>query len=1061
MRKVLASKITIPTLDADIIQRKKLYSKLVKIPQFSMTVMTAGAGYGKTTSLVQYYTNQSARIGWYNIGAEDDNFYFFSIYLAGALDSLFPGLRQWYYNKLEDEERVDWKTLLYHLMIGIENFNNEDIEGFLVVDDWQYAQKEVDTCIFFDRFLANIPSNIHFIILSREYVNLPEIERLRIKGNVLDFFPTDLLFSSEEVADYLSLAKLSTINKQEIDNIWSQTEGWAIVIKLLANQWKEDAGQFVKYLSNGDIELDCFFKYLSLDVFNRQSAEVQEFLMKTSLVESFDLAYCKNIVDLDNLAKWLNIVIKKGLFISRIGEYTYRYNSLFKEFLRREAEISLPGLEKLYVKIGRFYCDQNNIEWALHFFILGEEWQSVSELLSKVGRHWVICGRQKLFSYYLEKLPLMYQQTPQIYIAQGDMERFSNSYEKAVYWYKKAAKLFEEKNDLLGWSNSCRGLGEVYLDIIQPNQAQQYLHQAYKLLELGQEDEKGALLYLMSENMINHGNSCLAERYLLLRKRVVPFDRYDNNNLQARIFLRTGRIKKVIEMLEKKYKDEDMFRIPCSFRESSLILSLCYCFMGNVEYALKYAQSGIEYADKIQAPFIAVVGYVRAGHAHLLDYRHTREICHQIYDKALSLAEELGIERGKTEIYWGQCVMAALDGNWQEAEQIGLNAVSITENGHDYWFTAMLYHTLGMGAGLCVQYKEGEQYSKKALSLFKKCGDTLGQSASYWQLTYQYYHSKQDENFIKAYEKLLECCNRYSNEFLLKGKTFLGDMSGFTSEPFREYYETLNFKKIEDGKTLSLPTPSLYIKTLGTFKILRKGEEISPNEWHRKAAKQLFFLLITMRAAPVSKEQLMVMLWPDADNKIALSNFKVVLNHLINILEPNRRPRVKSKFIFSKDTVLQLIDNSDCQIDVQYFTNCLNQGIKIIHSNPKKAQQLLLTGLKIYEGEYLAGEYLDDVSLRERDRLQMLAVRGSEMLAFSYVEQKQYEEAIIWADHILQLDNCWEQAYQIKLTCYGEQQKKYLVERVFRNCVAILKKELGVEPSEQTQHIYSEYQNLS
>jgi ATP/maltotriose-dependent transcriptional regulator MalT/DNA-binding SARP family transcriptional activator len=1060
MREVLVSKITIPTLDDHVVPRAKLQAKLERIPLFPVTIMTAGAGYGKTTTLVQYLNSRKESIGWYNLGPEDDNLYSFSIYLAAALDRLFPGLKQWYCNKLESEETLDWKILFFSFMLGIEKFNASGAGGFLVVDDWQYVQRDADISMFFDRFLARAPRELQVILLSRQYVNLREVESLRMRGQALDFFPADFLFTSQEIEALIRLVHEAREYPVAAEALLEQTEGWVMVIKMLVNQWGNGTDPAALCDNEDILALDRFFEYLSHDIFERQSEPIKEFLMLTSLVENFDLAYCQAIVENGNSlnsAVLLNEVIKTGLFISRIGGKVYRYHSLFKELLRREARTYFTDIKNIYQKIGSFYGKQGNTELSLHFLILAEEWPSVAELLASVGRHWVNSGRQKAFCDYWEKLPPAYQENPRIYLALGDMERYASAYNKAVYWYKQAAKKFQAIHDRAGWSQSYHGLGEVYLDIIQPNQAQEYLRQAYKLLREDQEEEKGALLYLMSENMINQGNSRRAERYLQLRSQVVPYHTIDKNNLQARIFLRTGRIDEVISILEEKFKYEDMARTPCSFRETSLILTLCHTYKGDVEQALQYARSSIIFGNKIQSPFIETIGYVRMANALMLDYRHNREVCQETYAKALAMARKLGIERGKTEIYEGQCLVQALEGNWEKAEQLGLQVIAVTEKGHDEWFTAVMYHTLGMSAALCGKYRAGENYSQQALALFVKCRDYLGQAACYWQLAYQYYNLREADAFCRAYESLLELCRTYSYGFLLERKTFLGDITGFTTEPLALYYASLQQLGTKAVSTAESTVPAIYIKTLGSFTILRGGQEVASAEWHRKAAKQLLFLLITLRNLPVEKEKFMVDLWPDSEKKVAQGNFKVVLNQLSNILEPDRKPRAKSRFIVKEHASLQLRIGADCQLDVCIFEKCIHEGSSLLQGNRLRAQELLLQGLELYGGEYLAGEYLDDTSLRERDRLRLLAVKGMEMLAGLYTAQQDYLQGIHWADRLLRIDPCWERAYQLKLTCYGEQHDKSLLERVYRQCVATLGSELGVEPSQETKKLYLKY----
>jgi len=118
----------------------------------------------------------------------------------------------------------------------------------------------------------------------------------------------------------------------------------------------------------------------------------------------------------------------------------------------------------------------------------------------------------------------------------------------------------------------------------------------------------------------------------------------------------------------------------------------------------------------------------------------------------------------------------------------------------------------------------------------------------------------------------------------------------------------------------------------------------------------------------------MEVLWPQAESKSAQVNFKVVLNYLNKLLEPNRAARGNSRFIDKGDTYLQLRLDKDFQIDAQQFEALITEGLRQ-KNNSLQAEELLTGGLKLYKGEYLAGEYLDDFSLREREHLQVLAIK--------------------------------------------------------------------------------------
>lgn len=1052
---ILTSKITIPTLGLDILPRPKVDEKLAKIPEYPLTVVVAGAGYGKTTALVQYLSEQKLPVCWYNPGPEDDHVYSFSSYLAGALNSLLPGLREWYFEKTSNESKFDWKTAFSILMAGIEYFGGENADGILVIDDWQYVQSDAEIRLFFDRFLACCPPGIHVVILSRELIGLPEFERLRAKGGILYLTGNDLTFEACEIKELFGKSKKLPIGESQVQKVFQFTEGWIIAIKLLANQWQGRADQFSFDIETGD--LDGLFEYLAQDVLERQNSELQEFLLQSALVESFTLSFCKEFFGLERSTMLLNATLKKGLFIYRIGQGVYRYHTLFREFLCREAVMRLPNLQALYSRIGCYYWERENAERALHFLALGEQWDITEKILCKVGRWWVSSGRDKLFHSYVDQLPLKYRQHPKIWLALGDVARFSCRYDKAIGWYKQAGEYFQKQNDLNGWSQSCRGIGETYLDIIQPINAQSYLKQAYQALQAGQLEEKAALLGLMAENMINHGDSRRAERYHRLMVGVLPGTAGDRNNLYVRILLRTGRLCEAVDILELRYKKEQaIYHVPRSFRETPLILSLCYTYIGQAEQALKLAQDGIESAEKLRSPFAAAVGHVRRGHALLLNYQQNRGQCRESYQKALNLAENLGILRGQTEAYQGMSLMYALDGDWQAARRIGMEGISITENVHDEWFTAMLYHTLGMGASLCSAFDQAQKYLMEALRLFEKCRDLFGQTVCYWWLTFQAFQTRDRVSFVNRFNSLLNYCREHGYEFLLEKPSLLGDISGFTSQPFKDWFEEL--KSFEHNSIVSATSKvPLVIQALGPLKVWRYGQAVSPQEWRRVGAKQLLCLLITLKKSPTHKEKLMLYLWPEADGESAARNFRVVFNHLSNVLEPERQPRKPSRFIKRQGSAYQLVLNKEIQLDVDRFEALLDEGRSLMKNDPQYARVVLLEAMELYQGEYLAGEDLDEISLKERERLEISAIQGAELLASLCVKQKNYEEAIDWTERILQVDSCWEGAYQLRLICFGEQGNSVMLARTYQRCLSVLEQEFGVKPSFKTNQIFERY----
>lgn len=1047
MGDILYSKLTVPGLhEKDILKRHSLWSKMCQIYNFDISILTAGAGYGKTTAIAQFMLECDLVYSWYTIGVEDDTVYSFAKYLVSALEKFFPGIQARYIKQTKDERTIDWKNIFYYIMSSLESYADTEQKGILVLDDWQVIQDNTEIQVFFDRILTYMPKDIHIVIISREYVSTTYIEKLRMEGRVLDFYPNEFLFDISDMEKFFLMKQFTAIDANMVETIYKYTEGWIIIIKLLLNQLQENKNPLDIAGENWDTHY--LFEYLSKTIFQKQSRDIQVFLMETSLVPYFDLTYCREVLGNNQAEYYIDICMKKGLFIFTAGEGIYRYHSLFQKFLQQYANKKIPEIKKLYEVIGRFYWQQGNREWALQFFLTCEDWHSIVKILSEVCRQWVFCGRRTLFYKYLTQIPVQYRENPQIYLALGDCKRAENNYPKAVYWYEKSLAIFTKKKDYEAMSQSYKALGEVYLDIIQPSSAQKYLKQAYRLLPPTNNVEKGTLLSLMSENMINHGSSRRAEKYLKLRRWVLPFDLTDEHNLQSRIYLRTGRIYQAIECLQKRY-DSDSSSKSCSFRESSLILSLCYSLIGELETAQAYAKESVAYASRIHAPFMQVIGWVRIGHALLLNFKYTRDSCKQMYAQAEKVADTLQIQRGKTEIYWGQCLIQALEMRWEESQRIGLKAISLAESSKDNWFVAIMYNALGISASICQQYEKGRQYSLKALELFQQCRDTLGQAACYWQLTNQTYNLKDRNSFKLYYSELMRFCTEYNYSFLVSKKTLIGDFLGVGVADFLAYYTQI----VQENQR------SIEFYVLGGFEVVRNNKQIQPKEWHRKASKRLLQLLLIQQGRRVSKEWLIDLFWPNASLEVGRKNFKVIFNHLVTVLEPTRKARTKSSFILNTEEYVALISHERCWVDAWEFEKQVRQGEKIIDIDKKNGRKILQNALTLYKGEFLTGENDYGSIEQERSRLQVLAVQSATTLCQSYLHEAQYELVIKWADYILRIEPTWEQAYIFKIKAYGELHDEVQVTKIFRECEKKLKTHLQVQPSLQTRELYLHYMN--
>lgn len=248
----------------------------------------------------------------------------------------------------------------------------------------------------------------------------------------------------------------------------------------------------------------------------------------------------------------------------------------------------------------------------------------------------------------------------------------------------------------------------------------------------------------------------------------------------------------------------------------------------------------------------------------------------------------------------------------------------------------------------------------------------------------------------------------------------------------------------------------LLIKSFGPLKIWRQGQEVDLQEWRRSMSRKLFQIMVSGRKQWLHRDRLMNELWPEVSENTAQRNFKVVLNQLMNVLEPERQPRAPGQYVLRKGNYYRLELHLNDWIDVEHFEKYVREGQSWLNYDNRQAKVLLERAWYLYQGEYFAGERLDDFSEQERQRLNNLALTAAEKLSEISLKQKRYEEALHWSERILQIDPCWEKAYCYKMICYSQLRNLVMMVRTYKRCFEVLQDEIGVEPSEQTIEVYRE-----
>jgi LuxR family transcriptional regulator, maltose regulon positive regulatory protein len=383
---ILSTKLSIPPLRTRLVKRTHLIHKLNQGLECGLVLVSAPAGYGKSTILSAWLSQVGVDSAWITLDEGDNDPPRFLAYLLAALTEISPSISE----VLEDTQvfrnQPDVELLLTPL---INRLTRQKHHFYLVLDDFHWIQDR--TVLQVVNFLVeNRPSSLHLVIATRADPPLP-LARLRARSELLELRLADLRFTTKEAADFLNRTMGLQISSTDVDSITNRTEGWiaGLQIAALSMQNIEDISGYIASLAGSDYYV---FDYLVKEILARQSPEIRQFLLYTSILDQLTTPLCDTLLtgDVESpptrpSADILKELEKANLFIIPLDHEHrwFRYHNLFSDMLRLILEQTHPGVStELHLRACRWYESQIMVPEALEHAISSGDMQRVAQLIS-------------------------------------------------------------------------------------------------------------------------------------------------------------------------------------------------------------------------------------------------------------------------------------------------------------------------------------------------------------------------------------------------------------------------------------------------------------------------------------------------------------------------------------------------------------------------------------------------------------------------------------------------------------------------------------------------------
>jgi LuxR family maltose regulon positive regulatory protein len=1070
---ILRTKLAPPHLPPRTLERPRLSARLAEALDHRLTIVHAEAGYGKSTALAllsaSLRDNVLAASGqptaWLHLDAEDAEPLLFMRGLLASLRRALPGLSDAPEVTLEAWSaaggELRWAAAVDALVHELDA-HLELRPLLLVLDDAHHIARAPQVLEALNRLLDRGPHALHTVLaLRRLPMPLPSLPAWRLRGEVLEIDRSDLAFTREEMTALFSQHYGVTLSEEQVARLAEQTEGWAIALPLA---WQTGGAHDLAAAParrRTAARPDDLFSYLAHEVLAQQPRPVVDFLRQTAVLRELSPEVCDCLVGTGGTEGVLRELLEGGLFVVSLGEGHARYHPLFRQFLLHQ--LTPAEAQAAHRQAAACYRGQGQPEDALHHLLAGQAWDEAAQTLRSLGQELVRAGRLDTLAGWIHALPPdALERHPPLLAYLGDVARLHSRFSEALGWYQQAETHSRAQSDLGSAGQALRGQARVYLDTVNPTQAEHLLQEALRLSD-GQEDRETRirLLELLAENRLNLGRLEDAERFqaqaAALRDEVSS-----EAELAVRVLVRTGRLSEARLILEERAEAERRAPVlrPRAHRETTLLLSLLLAFQGDGEAALRTAIEGTERGQALSSPFITGVGYMRQGHAwQLQPTADATEQAVRCFRDAIAIAEDLAVPRLKVEAFWGLCRAYGASGNLPAAEAAAAQGMAIAQQTGDEWVTALIRLAMAGSYVLAGRPDDASPLLAETAAGFRECNDAFGETAArLWQcLLWQ--ATGDAARLERGVEELLRPARDHGYDWLFLRPTLLGPpdprrmvpllLQARGSERFRSYASSL-LSRLGLSRLELHPGYQLRVQTLGAFVVWRGAEAIAPHEWRRDKARQLFQLLLTRRRRLLERDQIVELLWPGLDGETAERDFKVALSTLYRVLEPALPARAPSAYLLREGTLYGLRPGADLWLDAEQFERLAAEGDRLARQGDEAFIERYRASLALVGGDFLRDYPYDEWCSEERERLLGVWLHAADRLAAALAERERWPEVIDVSQAILQRDECWEAAYRLLMLAHARLGNRAQALRTYQRCVERLREELDVPPSAAT-----------
>lgn len=1045
------TKILRPGRRNTLLPRPRLINFLHDNIERKLLLVSAAAGYGKTSLLIEFAHETALPVCWYALDASDGDPKIFFEYLVAALRRQFPEFGARTRGLLSDPAtQRDTEVIVGTLVTEI--YETIPTYFVLVLDDFHLIEESEPVNQIVDALLRLLPENAHLIIASRTLPAKLTLTRLVARQEVAGLGVNDLRFTPEEIRALVLQNYQTELTQQHARELAEHSEGWITGILLTTHSlWRGLFHDLVRLQG----QPTNVFNYLMNEVFAQQPPDLQKFLLESATLEQLSPALCDELLDTRDARAMLISIEQKNLFITRLDEEEtwYRYHHLFQEFLwTRLRETDANRWRGLHQRAAEMFRARNTPAQVIAHLLRANLFEQAAPVIEQIAKATFDAGHWTTLAKWIDTLPRpVVEQYPSLLISRGMIFADTGHSDQALQMFSNALMLYER-------AGNRGGAGRTLIKQAACRRMQGAYHEAIAMSELAlpmfgtaaRRDIADARRMIgISYGMLGEWQKCTRELQNALElfialgddaasamvhqdlgvacratgdpnaahhfARALDFWRRADNPLGLANTLnsigvsqhRRGQYAAAIETLKQARTHAHQAG---QLRVEALVLaSLGDVYRDQADYAAAQAayQTAFDIARQINEGFLITYTLNALGETFRLtgDLAMAERLIHQAIEQAES--HRSSYELGLTITALG--ILCNAQGNPETATEHLTRAVELLERGGAKRDSARAHLHLAHAHWMQRKYRDAGAHLKTVVEI----GTRL-----------------REDQFIIGDGKQLEAMLQFARAKKIG--------AGYWARALTQV-QTLPLAIVEPSIA---PKPRVIVRGFGAGQIRVDDKPVTKSDWESAATKELFFFLLAHPEGQ-RKDQLLEELWSAMPAAKANGVFHSTAWRL-------RRAVLPDCLVYA-DGVYRINPAVELDFDVAQFEALVRQAEHA--ANDADRAEAYRRALALY-----AGDYLDDCGsawcVPIRSALAQSYLTALLALADLVAQQRAFAEAIALYQRALAKDNYREEVYRALMRAQMRAGDRSGAIATFQHCAQVLQSELHLAPSAETQTLF-------